>query len=122
MNVPHRTPIHRAFRARVSSPGTSPGGFSLAATLDGIVVPGRWVGEESVRLRDDLTPEMWRTVVADAAERLCLPDVDEKALHGLKFSAALPERLAVATLAARLADLDGAARSLGELVRWPFPS
>jgi ATP-dependent Lhr-like helicase len=65
---------------------------------------------------------MWRTVVADAAERLCLPDVDEKALHGLKFSAALPERLAVATLAARLADLDGAARSLGELVRWSFPS
>ncbi|WP_433243464.1 hypothetical protein ACQPYK_39880 [Streptosporangium sp. CA-135522] len=44
--------------------------------------------------------------------------MDEKALHGLKFSVALPERLAVATVAARLADLDGAAAVLGEPVRW----
>ncbi|MEU1730875.1 hypothetical protein [Streptosporangium sp. NPDC020145] len=44
--------------------------------------------------------------------------MDDKALHGLKFSAALPERLAVATLATRLADLDGAAAVLGEPVRW----
>ena len=38
-------------------------------------------------------------------DRLCLPEVDEKALTGLKFSEALPRHLAVATLAARLADL-----------------
>ncbi|MFF0308147.1 DEAD/DEAH box helicase [Streptosporangium sp. NPDC004379] len=91
---------------------------TLAATLEGIAVPGQRVGDESVRLRSDLTPEMWRVGTADAADRLCLPDVDEKALHGLKFSAALPERLAVATLATRLADLDGAAAVLGEPVRW----
>jgi hypothetical protein len=41
-------------------------------------------------------------------DRLCLPEVDEKALAGLKFSDALPRHLAVATLAARLADLDHA--------------
>jgi hypothetical protein len=50
----------------------------------------------------------------DAGERLCLPEVDERALAGLKFSEALPERLATATLAARLADLDSAVRVLAE--------
>lgn len=91
---------------------------TLAATLDGIVVPGQRVDEASIRLRSDLTHQMWRAGTADAAERLCLPDVDEKALRGLKFSVALPERLAVATLAARLADLNGAAAVLGSPVRW----
>ncbi|WP_307961741.1 hypothetical protein [Salinispora arenicola] len=40
--------------------------------------------------------------------------MDEKALAGLKFSKALPERLATATLAARLADLGAAAAVLAE--------
>jgi ATP-dependent Lhr-like helicase len=57
---------------------------------------------------------MWRDGIADAGERLCLPEVSEKALVGLKFSDALPKRLAIATLAARLADLDGAAATLAE--------
>jgi ATP-dependent Lhr-like helicase len=39
---------------------------------------------------------------------MCLPEVDEKALTGLKFAEALPRHLAVATLAARLADLENA--------------
>ncbi|MGW4420866.1 DEAD/DEAH box helicase [Streptosporangium sp. NPDC004631] len=91
---------------------------TLAATLDGIAVPGQRVDEVSIRLRSDLTREMWRAGTADATDRLCLPDVDERALHGLKFSAALPERLAVATLATRLADLDGADTTLGQAVRW----
>lgn len=47
--------------------------------------------------------------LGDLAERLCLPEVDGEALAGLKFNAALPPRLAEATLAARLADLDAAA-------------
>ena len=42
----------------------------------------------------------WRALVADAGQRVCLPDVSKKALDGLKFSQALPERLAMATLAA----------------------
>ena len=61
---------------------------------------------------------MWKAGSADAAERLCLPDVDERALAGLKFNEALPKRLAVATLAARLADLDSALQTLTEPVRF----
>jgi ATP-dependent helicase Lhr and Lhr-like helicase len=44
--------------------------------------------------------------------------VDEQALDGLKFNEALPERLAVATLAARLADIDSAANVLAESARY----
>jgi ATP-dependent Lhr-like helicase len=61
---------------------------------------------------------MWRTSTVDAMDQLSLPDVNPKALRGLKFTEALPERLAVATLAARLADLDGAAAALKETVRF----
>ena len=56
----------------------------------------------------------------DAADRICLPEVDQAALAGLKFSEALPERLATATLAARLADVDSAARVLVEPVRFSW--
>lgn len=71
-----------------------------------------------VRLREELTAEMWKAATADATEGLCLPDIDEKALNGLKFSTALPERLATATLAARLADLQGEAAVLAEPARF----
>lgn len=47
-----------------------------------------------------------------------LPNVDRRAIHGLKFSAVLPERLAVAAVAARLADFEGARATLAESVRW----
>jgi ATP-dependent Lhr-like helicase len=57
---------------------------------------------------------MWRDGTADAAQRICLPEVSEKALTGLKFSDALPKNLAIATLAARLADVDRAAAVLAE--------
>jgi len=40
----------------------------------------------------------------------------QQAVAGLKFNAALPQRLATATLAARLADLDGACSALSERV------
>jgi hypothetical protein len=43
-----------------------------------------------------------------------LPEADQKALAGLKFSEALPPDLAVAILAERLADLDHARAVLGE--------
>jgi ATP-dependent Lhr-like helicase len=61
---------------------------------------------------------MWKLATADATERLCLPDVDADAVAGLKFSEALPERLAMSTLAARLADMPSAERVLGEPVRF----
>jgi hypothetical protein len=54
------------------------------------------------------SPAEWRAGIQDATDRLCLPDVDPKALTGLKFNSALPERLALATLATRLADLPAA--------------
>jgi len=91
---------------------------TLSATLSGIADPLQRFDDQHLRLRNDLTPDMWRDGIADAAERLCLPEISDKALVGLKFSDALPKRLAIATLAARLADLDGAAAMLSERTRF----
>jgi ATP-dependent Lhr-like helicase len=74
--------------------------------------------DSGIRLRGDLTHEMWKTGTVDALQRLCLPEVDERALQGLKFSEALPRPLAEATLAERMADLDGAATVLREPARF----
>jgi hypothetical protein len=63
-----------------------------------------------LRLDDDL--------LTTAAEASPLPEVDERALAGLKFSEALPHRLAMATLAIRLADLDAARELLLRPVRF----
>ncbi|MFI5668622.1 DEAD/DEAH box helicase [Streptomyces sp. NPDC051704] len=93
---------------------------TLAATLPSITDPVQRPTDCYVRLRQDLTPEMWRTALegADGGTALVLPDVDPRAVHGLKFSAALPQRLAVATVAARLADFNGARAVLAEPVRF----
>jgi ATP-dependent Lhr-like helicase len=91
---------------------------TLMATLSHLTDSVQRFGDASIRLRPDLTHEMWKAGSADAAERLCLPDVDQRALAGLKFNEALPERLATATLVARLADVDSAARVLGEPARF----
>jgi ATP-dependent Lhr-like helicase len=90
---------------------------TLAATLAAVADPVRRPTDYWVRLRADLTPGMWHAARADAGESLVLPDVDRRAVRGLKFSAALPERLAVATVAARLADFEGASAALAEPVR-----
>lgn len=76
------------------------------------------VSDTYLRLRDDLDPEAWTAARRQAREHLCLPHVDERALEGLKFSAALPRHLAEATLAARAADLDGAAAVLEQRTRF----
>ncbi|MEV4490694.1 DEAD/DEAH box helicase [Micromonospora coxensis] len=93
---------------------------TLIATLSELADPTQRYDDASIRLRHDLDREMWRVATADAEERICLPDVTEKALAGLKFSAALPPRLAAATLAARLADVDAAASVLREPVRFAY--
>ncbi|GAA0974047.1 DEAD/DEAH box helicase [Acrocarpospora macrocephala] len=92
---------------------------TLAATLPSIADPVQRPTDFSVRLRQDLTPHAWHEARASAGngEVLVLPDVDRRAVHGLKFSVALPERLAVATVAARLADFDGARAALLEPIR-----
>ncbi|SDT66916.1 DEAD/DEAH box helicase [Actinoplanes derwentensis] len=91
---------------------------TLAATLTEVVDPIQRFDDRHIRLRENVTPAEWRALIADASQRLCLPDVNKKALDGLKFSQALPERFAMATLAARLADLDGADTVLQAPVRF----
>ncbi|MET7423630.1 DEAD/DEAH box helicase [Dactylosporangium sp. NPDC005555] len=87
---------------------------TLATTLSELVDPAGYFDDQHIRLRADLSQNDWVSAVADAEQRLCLPDVDPKALSGLKFNTALPQRLAIATLSSRLADLPSAAQVLGE--------
>ncbi|MGC4748437.1 hypothetical protein ACLQ28_22690 [Micromonospora sp. DT201] len=91
---------------------------TLTATLGEVVDPVERFDGNSIRLRENVTPASWRTLTADAATRLCLPEINDKAVDGLKFGAALPRRMATATLAARLADLEAAALVLGGPVRF----
>lgn len=87
---------------------------TLMATLGDMADTAQRVEEFFVRLRHDASPQAWKAALTDIDGRLCLPAVDDKALDGLKFSVALPRHLAEATLAARLADLDGARIALAE--------
>jgi ATP-dependent Lhr-like helicase len=91
---------------------------TLVASLDGIVDRAQHVEEFAIRMRRDLTPEVWSVALSSLEERLCLPAVDDSALDGLKFSAALPRHLAEATLSARVADIDGTRLTLDEPVRF----
>ncbi|MHA4818936.1 DEAD/DEAH box helicase [Streptomyces aculeolatus] len=91
---------------------------TLAATLQSVADPVQRPTDFYVRLREDLTPQLWGAALTSCDSRAVLPDVDPRAVRGLKFSAALPERLAVATVAARLADLDGALAVLSEPTRY----
>ncbi|MGW2655805.1 DEAD/DEAH box helicase [Streptomyces sp. NPDC001478] len=91
---------------------------TLAASLGSAADPLQRPTDACVRLREDITHQEWEQAKSDATRRLCLPSVDPRALHGLKFSAALPQRLAEATLAARLADPEGAAETVREPVRF----
>ncbi|MGW0902149.1 DEAD/DEAH box helicase [Streptomyces sp. NPDC002853] len=91
---------------------------TLAATLAEVAAPAQQVNDCWVRLREDLSLAAWRHASADAQDHLCLPEVDERAVKGLKFAEALPPRLAESTLARRLADLGSATHVLTESVRF----
>ncbi|MCZ2526974.1 DEAD/DEAH box helicase [Streptomyces sp. HB2AG] len=91
---------------------------TLAASLPSAVAVHQRVDDRWIRLRDDLTPQRWREALRKAAAGLCLPEVDGRAVRGLKFGEALPPRLAEATLAARTADEAGAGKVLAEPVRF----
>ncbi|MFC8515669.1 DEAD/DEAH box helicase [Streptomyces sp. NPDC057257] len=91
---------------------------TLAATLQSVTDPLQRPTDSWLRLREDLTLADWRAAHDNVGETLVLPDVDRRAVRGLKFSAALPERLAVATVAARLADFESARLILGESARF----
>ncbi|MFI2640603.1 DEAD/DEAH box helicase [Streptomyces sp. NPDC018610] len=90
---------------------------TLAATLQSVTDPLQRPTDCWLRLREDLTPADWRAARENVDGNLVLPDVDRRAVRGLKFSAALPEHLAVTTVAARLADFEGARAVLAEHVR-----
>ncbi|MFR9751411.1 DEAD/DEAH box helicase [Nocardia sp. 004] len=92
---------------------------TLAATLDAVAAPDQRPTDFAVRLRDDLTPQMWRAAIRSVdPERLTLPGIDPRAAAGLEFSALLPEHLAMASVAARLADIPTARAVLTEPTRW----
>jgi ATP-dependent Lhr-like helicase len=91
---------------------------TLKATLGALADESQRVDDLSIRLRADLRPSTWRHAVSELKDQLCLPEVDEKALAGLKFSDALPRLLAVKTLATRLADVEQAKSVLVEPCRW----
>ena len=91
---------------------------TLKATLGSLADESQRIDDLSIRLRADLRPHTWSEAVRELRDRLCLPEIDDRALSGLKFSDALPRHLAVTTLAARLADLDHAATVLAEPIRF----
>ncbi|MGW0571962.1 DEAD/DEAH box helicase [Streptomyces tauricus] len=93
---------------------------TLAATLQSVTDPLQRPTDSWLRLRENVTPVEWRAARDNVGENLVLPDVDRRAVHGLKFSATLPERLAVATVAARLADFESARSVLGESTRFQY--
>ncbi|MGE5291714.1 MAG: helicase-related protein [Micromonosporaceae bacterium] len=74
---------------------------TLRATLGGVADEKQSPNDLSIRLRPDLRPDTFASVRSELRDRLCLPEIGDKALAGLKFSAALPRHLAVATLATR---------------------
>jgi ATP-dependent Lhr-like helicase len=93
---------------------------TLAATLQSVTDPLQRPTDSWLRLRENLTPAAWRVARENVGENLVLPEVDRRAVRGLKFSAALPERFAVATVAARLADFESARSVLGEPARFQY--
>jgi ATP-dependent Lhr-like helicase len=63
---------------------------TLKATLGNLADESQRVDDLSIRLRGDLRPQMWSMAVKELGERLTLPEIDDKALSGLKFSDACP--------------------------------
>ncbi|HEV2345498.1 MAG TPA: DEAD/DEAH box helicase [Actinocrinis sp.] len=103
------------------------GGFRVNLTLSAImrdVAPevlsvDSTPTDQSLQLADDLSPAAWHeALVAARASLPKLPTPDDRAIRGLKFSAALPDDLARMVLSARLADTAGASAVLAEPVRW----
>lgn len=77
---------------------------TLLAALRREVSEDASIDNEVIRFECIVGDDLLASVNIDAV----LPDVAPNAVDGLKFSAALPERLAVATLAERFVDRDGA--------------
>lgn len=103
------------------------GGFrvnlTLAATMKGVMPEvldlESTPTDQWIQLATDLPVDAWHAALSAARDaKPRQPTPDERAIRGLKFSAALPDELARTVLAARLADGPGAAAVLAEPVRW----
>lgn len=97
--------------------------LTLATTLQtaapSVLSPRPTSTDHWIQLAPDLTPDRWSAAVAAARTLgVCRPLPDERAIRGLKFSAALPDQLAHSVLAARLAEPEGAMKVLRESSRW----
>ncbi|MEU8887439.1 DEAD/DEAH box helicase [Streptomyces sp. NPDC048442] len=90
---------------------------TLAASLGNLADPVQRPTDTHLRLRQDLSPADWKAARAELPDSLTLPTVDPRAVRGLKFSTALPPRVAANTLAERLADFDGALTTAREPIR-----
>lgn len=89
---------------------------TLAASLGNLADPVQRPTDSHLRLRQDLSPADWHSARTELPDALTLPNVDPRAVRGLKFATALPLRLAAATLAERLADLPAARTTAQEPV------
>ena len=86
---------------------------TLHASYGDVMDPSQQIGEAVLRL--DRTEDLHAAVRSLADERpMRTPAVDERAVSGLKFSAALPPALARATVAERLGDEHTAAKVRAE--------
>lgn len=90
---------------------------TLKATLTGLADENQRVDDRYLRMAKEVNPDSWQRVLSTYRSRLALPEVDDKALSGLKFSAALPGHLAKAALATRLADTEHTLTVLTESVQ-----
>jgi ATP-dependent helicase Lhr and Lhr-like helicase len=85
------------------------------AALAAVTDPLQRIDNLTLRLRQDLTARELTSAIGAARDRpLPPPLVTDEAVRGLKFATALPDDLAVQTLAARLADPHGATTVLSE--------
>ncbi len=84
----------------------------MQASLPKLVDPRQRIDEKSVRLLPGVNVAEFGEAVAAVEWRD--PLVDANAVRGLKFSAALPLELAVATLGARIGDAANAHSVLSE--------
>ncbi|WP_446222573.1 DEAD/DEAH box helicase [Nocardia sp. IBHARD005] len=91
---------------------------TIAAWTPELVPPRQRIGAEGLRLHPDLTVADIQAGLVElrTADHRPLPTADANALRGLKFSSALPEHLAYATLGARMADIESALAVLGDKV------
>jgi ATP-dependent helicase Lhr and Lhr-like helicase len=85
---------------------------SLQASLPGLIDPRQRIDEKYVRFMPGQTVSEFQAAIAAVEWRD--PLVDANAVRGLKFSAALPRDLAIATLAARIGDGSAAQTVLSE--------